>query len=338
MTDAGGQEPPEDSGRAWGGELWAAADLVTPMALRVPATLCLADHIVAGRRTLDALVAATGTDADALQRVLAHLVGAGVLTDEDDGYGLGPLGEQLRSDAADGVRAWIDLDGAVGRADLSLVELLHTVRTGEPGFPRQFGRSFWEDLSAEPARGASFDALMGDQQSPQAVAAAYDWGALGSVVDVGGGNATQLIAILRAHPRLRGTVLDLPGPVAAARQAIADADLGGRADTLAQSFFDALPAGAGGYVLSRVLNDWDDEPARRILARCAEAAATGTVLVVDHSDDVGASTEMDLRMLTYCRGRERSREQLCELAASAGLRVASITPAGMRSVIELRAA
>ena len=33
----------------WGGALWAAADLVTPMAVRVAATLRLADHIAAGR-------------------------------------------------------------------------------------------------------------------------------------------------------------------------------------------------------------------------------------------------------------------------------------------------
>ena len=32
----------------WGGELWAAADLITPMAIRVAATLRLADHIAAG--------------------------------------------------------------------------------------------------------------------------------------------------------------------------------------------------------------------------------------------------------------------------------------------------
>ena len=48
-----------------------------------------------------------------------------------------------------------------------------------------------------------------------AIAAAYPWGTLGHVVDVGGGNGTLLIAILRAHDDLRGTVIDLAGPVPA---------------------------------------------------------------------------------------------------------------------------
>ncbi|OKI74150.1 methyltransferase [Micromonospora sp. CB01531] len=326
----------------WGGGLWAAADLVTPMAIRVAATLRLADHIAAGTRTTDALAAAVDVDRDALGRLLRHLVTAGVLSRAGTGtYRLTALGEQLRDDDPEGVRPWLDLEGAVGRADLCFVELLHTVRTGEPAFPRQFGRSFWDDLSADPRLGESFDALMGARlvADAPAVAAAYPWSTLGHVIDVGGGNASLLIAILRAHPDLLGTVIDLAGPVARAEQAITSAGLGPRAGTQVGSFFDALPAGAGGYLLSGVLHDWDDEDAARILQRCADAAAeTAKVFVVDHIGDAqgdASDTEGDLRMLCYVRGRERTLDQLGELARSAGLQVSSVRPAGSRSIIEL---
>ena len=333
----------DDATGWWGGQLWAAADLVTPMAIRVAATLRLADHIAAGRRTAEALAAAVDADRDALGRVLDHLVTAGVLSRTGTGtYGLTSLGEQLR-DAPGGVRPWIDLEGAIGRADLCFVHLLHTVRTGEPAFPRQFGRSFWDDLSADSDRAASFDALMGARLEADApvIATAYPWAALGHIVDVGGGTATLLIAILRAHDDLRGTVIDLPGPAARAEQAIASAGLGHRARSQAGSFFDPLPAGAGGYVLSAVLHDWDDEDAVRILRRCADAVPeTGRVVVVE--DNTGAAqggtpdTEGDLRMLCYIRGRDRTVDQLGELAKSAGLEVGSVTPAGFRSIIEMR--
>ncbi|QKW35418.1 methyltransferase [Actinomadura sp. NAK00032] len=327
----------------WGGRLWAAADLVTPMAIRVAATLRLADHIAAGRRTPAALAAAVDAEPDALGRVMRHLVTAGVLAPEGDGaYGLTELGERLRDDHPERMRALLDLEGSIGRAELCFVELLHTVRTGEPAFPRRFGRGYWEDLSADAGRAASFDALMGDRLAAEgpAIAAAYPWGDLGRVVDVGGGNGSLLIALLRAHPELRGTVVDLAGPVARAEEAIAEAGLGDRADARAGSFFDALPAGAGGYVLSGVLHDWDDGEARRILRRCADAAAgTGRVLVVDHvADSRGGApdTEGDLRMLCYVRGRERTLAELAELAASAGLRAGPVTPGGSRSIVELR--
>ena len=128
-------------------------------------------------------------------------------------YSLTALGEHLRDDDQEGVRPWIDLEGAVGRADLCFVQLLHTVRTGDPAFPRQFGRAFWDDLSADSGRAASFDALMGARLAADApaVAVAYLGGTLGHVVDLGAGNASLLITILRAHGDLRGTAIDLAG-------------------------------------------------------------------------------------------------------------------------------
>lgn len=329
----------------WRGALWAAADLATPMAIRVAATLRLADHIAAGTRTTEALAAAVDADRDALGRLLGHLVTAGVLSRAGtDTYRLTALGQHLRDDDPEGVRPWIDLEGAVGRADLCFVQLLHTVRSGEPAFPRQFGRAFWDDLSADSDRAASFDALMGARLVADApvVAAAYSWGTLGHVVDVGGGDGSLLIAILRVHSDLRGMVIDLAGPVARAEQAIASAGLGHRAGARVGSFFDALPAGAGGYLLSGVLHNWDDEDAVRIMQRCADAASeTGKVLVVDHVGDAQGGTpdtEGDLRMLCYFRGRERTLDQLGELARSAGLEVSSVRPAGSRSIIELHPA
>jgi 2,7-dihydroxy-5-methyl-1-naphthoate 7-O-methyltransferase len=327
---------------AWGGELWAAADLVTPMAIRVAATLRLADHISAGTHTAEALAAAVNADRDALGRLMDHLVTAGVLSRaETETYALTALGEQLRDDDPDGMRPWLDLEGAIGRAELCVVELLHTVRTGEPAFPRVFGIEFWEDLSADPARAASFDALMEARLRAEAsaVAAAYPWDTLGHVVDVGGGNGSLLIGILRAHGELRGTVIDLAGPVARAEQAIRSAGLSDRADARVGSFFDPLPPGAGGYLLSGVLHNWDDEDAVRILRRCTDAAGgAGKVLLVDHVDDAGGTpdTEGDLRMLCYFRGRERTLDQLGELANAAGLNVSSLVSAHTRSIIELR--
>lgn len=320
----------------WRSDLWAAASLVTPMAIRVAATLRLADHIAAGTRTASALAAAVQADPVALERLMNYLVTAGVLTPD---YELTELGDGLRSDHPNGMRAWFDLEGSIGRADLCLVELLHTVRTGEPAFPRHFGRPFWDDLTADPARAASFDALMGNRlaESAPAVAAAYPWGRLGRVVDVGGGDGSLLIAILRAHDELRGTVVELPSVVAGAERAIAAAGLTDRADVRGGTFFDPLPAGAGGYLLSGVLHNWDDADARRLLARCVEAAGeNGRVLVVDPVD--GPDTEGDLRMLSYFAGRERNLGQLGELAAPVGLEVGAVTPAGFRSIIELRPA
>src|SRR4029453_9354512 len=110
-----------------------------------------------------------------------------------------------------------------------------------------------------------------------------------------------LAALLREHPDLRGTVLDLPGAAETARTALTAAGLADRADIVASSFFDPLPPGAGGYLLCAVMHDWDDGSARAILRRCAEAAGThGGVFVVEKFvTDSDHRTEMDLRVLVY---------------------------------------
>ncbi|KOT94425.1 methyltransferase [Streptomyces sp. NRRL F-5755] len=324
--------------------IWSIADLVTPMAVRVAATLRVADHLADGVRTARELAEVTGADAGVLERVLRHLVTVEVFSRDAQGrYGLLPRGEELRDGHPSGVRRRLDAETALGRGDLAFVALLHSVRTGEAAYPRHYGRSFWEDLRAAPKRTAGYDAEMGVDVAAwaEAVVPAFDWGTLGRIVDVGGGNGTLLAALLSAYPGMRGTVFDQPETVRAARATLAAAGLADRGDAVAGDFFGALPSGADGYVLSAILHDWDDDAAHTILRRCAEAAgAHGRVLVVERvgADGESVHTGMDLRMLVYFGARERGVAELTELAAGAGLRVAGVHQAGDLAVVEMVAA
>jgi hypothetical protein len=324
-----------------GTRLSALADLVTPMAVRVAATLRVADHLARAPRSARDLAERVNADVDALDRVLRHLSAVGVLSRDESGrYALTAMGEGLRDDHPYGLRSMLDIQTAIGRADLSFVALLHTVRTGEPAFPAHFGRSFWDDLSADPTRSASFDAQRGVDVSADApaIVSAYDWGSLGHVVDVGGGNGALLRAILGRYPTLRGTVVDLPDTAEAARKALAAAGLADRSEVVAGSFFEPLPPGAGGYLLSAILHDWDDDAARAILRRCAQAAGTGgAVFVIEKigADGQTLHTGMDLRMLAYFGGRERGVAELTELAADCGLAVVAVHPADPLAIVEL---
>ncbi|HWG98847.1 MAG TPA: methyltransferase, partial [Pilimelia sp.] len=286
---------------------------------------------------------AAGAHPGAVDRLLRHLAAAGVLTRDATGrHALAAPGEALREGHPAKLRAMLDLDSAIGRADTSFVHLLHCVRTGEPAFPVQFGRSFWDDLADDPERTASFDAQMSRDVSIDApvVARSFDWSSLGHLVDVGGGDGALLAELLRAHPTLRGTVLDLPATAATARSRLAAAGLADRADAVGGSFFDPLPPGAGGYLLSAIVHDWPDDAARTILRRCGEAAGpTGRVLVLEHIGPDGRSirTGMDLRMLAYFGGRERTGDEIAALAAGAGLRLRAVHPAGELALVELAA-
>ncbi|MER6579385.1 methyltransferase [Nonomuraea sp. NPDC001023] len=222
----------------------------------------------------------------------------------------------------------MDIEGAFGRAELSCADLLHSVRTGQAAYPRRYGRTLWEDLAGDTALAASFQAFMAVKSARLApvLAARHPWAALEHVVDVGGGDATVLTELLIRHPGLRGTLGEQPAQAQIALARLADACLAHRACVTAGSCFDPLPPDADRYLLCDVLHNWDDAAATAILRRCAEAAGRrGSVLVVDGTSTSAQefSTEMDLRMLTWFGGRERTTAQLAVLAAAARLTVAS---------------
>ena len=310
------------------------------MAIRVAASLRVADHVAHGRRTAGEIAAFVDVDGDALDRVMRHLVTAGVLNVDHGGYGLTDVGERLRDDHPSGARSVLDIDGALGRAELASVHLCEAVRSGEPCFPLLYGLSFWDDLASDTARQESYDKQMGSDVSRWAVdiSGAFDWGSLDHVVDVGGGNGSLLAALLWQFPALRGTVVDQPATAGAALAALAAGGLEDRSEVVAGSFFDPLPAGADGYILSAILHNWDNAAATTILRRCAEAAGeNGAVFVIEKTGVDGESprTDMDLRVLAFFGGKERGVTEITALADDAQLQVVAVHPAGDLSIIEL---
>ncbi|HTI22133.1 MAG TPA: methyltransferase [Kutzneria sp.] len=302
--------------------IMSMAELATPMAIRVAATLNLAEHVGDGA-TADQLATATGTSAPILRRLLDHLVTVGVFTLDDSRYRPTSLGTQLTD-----FKPLLDINRAGGRADLAFVELLHTITTGASAYAHRYGREFWADLDAQPALRQSFDAQMAWRFVDHAgqIAASFPWDRFTSVVDAGGGDGNLLCAVLVAHPGVRGTVVDLAPTTAPALARFAAAGVSSRGAAVAGSFFDPLPAGADAYVLSDILHDWDDSHCRTILSRCREAAGpSGTIIVIEPL--IGhAGTAMDLFMLMCFGGRERTVEQLTALAASCGLALRGTTP------------
>jgi SAM-dependent methyltransferase len=298
--------------------------LATPMSIRVAATLDLVELAGSAGATAEQLASETGTATPALRCLLDHLVTIGVF-DLDMGSGQyrpTDLGAQLSEDAPEGIKPLLDINSAGGRAELAFVELLGTITTGTPGYALRYGRDFWADLDARPELRRSFDAQMNWRFRVQAtqIAERFDWGRFSEILDVGGGDGTVLAAILHAHPDLRGRVLDLFPTAAAATDRFATAGLDDRASAVPGSFFDPLPVGADAHLLSDILHDWDDDHARKILTGCRRAAAPdGTVVVIEPVRGQGADTAIDLFMLMCFGGRERTVDELAELAAGCGL-------------------
>lgn len=323
--------------------LLSLKDTMTPWALRAVATLGVPDLLADGELGVAELARRTGVVPDALCRVLRLLTARGVFTEPTaDVFGPTSLSRLLESGGRPmSLRPWLDLDGAIGRGDRACVHILEALRTGRPVYERVYGRPVWEDLAADPALTASFDTAMAARAAAlaPAVAAGYDWSAARHVLDAGGGTGTVLAEVLRAHPHLRGTLLDRAPAVTAARAGWGGTAEGRRCAFTAGSFFDALPPGADVILLANVVHDWPDEHAEVLLRRCAEALPPGGhVLIAEHlrGADTGAGLlELDLLMLLVYGGRERDADEFRELGERAGLRLESTAGAvGGLSLLE----
>jgi len=116
------------------------------------------------------------------------------------------------------MRSWALIHGTVGGCQ-PFEHILHTVRTGQPGFDAAYGMPMFEYLAGHPEDAAVFDAAMLERTAAFApsVAAGYDFSGIRTVVDVGGGRGNLLAAILRGHRHLQGTLFEVPAVTAGAR-------------------------------------------------------------------------------------------------------------------------
>jgi spermidine synthase len=192
----------------------------------------------------------------------------------------------------------------------------------------------FEFISQDPEAAALFDAAMAERTAAYApsVAAALDFSDIRTIVDVGGGNGTLLVEVLRHHAHLGGTLFEVP-TVAARANALLDAtDIADRCNVLAGDFFLSVPERADCYVLANVLHDWNDTQATEILRNCRRAVtATGWVLIVERliPEDGGdpiPTLLSDINMLVLTGGQERTNAEYGRLLKAAGLRLENTVP------------
>jgi hypothetical protein len=172
-----------------------------------------------------------------------------------------------------------------------------------------------------------------------AVVQAYPFDGLGSIVDVGGGHGLLLATILQSSPELKGTLYEVATVIEGARsgplQPVMD-----RCTLVAGDMFTSIPPGADAYIMKHIIHDWSDDSCLKILKGCRMGVNRGgKLLVVDHVIQPGNGFDsgkfLDLEMLIFPGGKERSEPQFRELFAAAGWRLNRIvpTPAGA-SIVE----
>lgn len=300
--------------------------------LHVATELGIADLLKDGPKTIEELASSTGAHRDSLYRLLRTLAAQGIFAEDEHGrFVTTPAAELLQQGILrDGV-----LLAGEGTGDGSwwqaVGNLRHSIMTGEPAFNRQHGMGFFDYLLDHPECAQWFDRGLANFTTLEnpAIAGAYDFARFGHIVDVAGGQGGLLAEILKLHPNVRGTLFDQPevvrNPAYFSQEAFAE-----RWATVGGDFFHSVPTRGDAYVLKRILHDWSDEQCVRIL-RCCRAAMgdRARLLVIDAVLPVGNAPHfgkvIDIYMMVFAEGRERTEQEFRDLFGEAGLHLTTVT-------------
>jgi len=315
--------------------LQLATGYIASMSIYVVAKLGIADLLAGGPKPVSELATASGAHEDRLYRVLRTLASVGLFSETSPRrFALNPAGSTLRRDTPDSVHPM-----ALWMADpfhfRVYAELMHTVKTGDITFDHVYGKPVFEYLPGDREESEIFDNAMtwfSDMVVP-AVLEAYDFSGIGTLLDVAGGRGALMRGILKRYPQMRGMVVDMEHVIEAAKQVEENKALGHRCNFMAADFFASVPASADAIIMKHIIHDWDDEPALKILKNCRTALAgkpNAKVLLVEavisQDNEPHLAKFIDVEMMVYPGGRERTEEEFRELFAAAGLRLNRAVP------------
>jgi phospholipid N-methyltransferase len=207
----------------------------------------LFENLAAGPATLGELVEKCGIPRRTLRISVDAMVSLGLLERDEDRYQNSAAAAALLSGSAgSGLRPMLRLWDRISYP--LWVDCENAIRAGEG--QRQFNRFTEEEQQVFSAGVEAFSA-----GTATALAASYDFGQHRRVLDVGGGTGSFLIAIMRRHPAVQGTLFELAAACAVARQRLASEPEGARISVIEGDLFkDSLPSGHDAMILANTVH------------------------------------------------------------------------------------
>jgi len=255
----------------------------------------------------------------------------------EDAYVLTEAGHALAPGAASGLREKLLI--VIEQYWQPWAHLASSVTTGRPAFEHVFGKSVLEWRQSNAEHGDVFDAYLARETFTNAapILERLDVTDAETVADLGGGHGGLLAAVLAKHAHLKGLLVDRTTALEPARAYLELAGVADRISFVTCDIRETVLPPANLYLLQGVLQQHDDDEARKILENIREALSPRARLVVierlmpDHPPDARATDTratddpaaimLDLHMMTITGGRVRTKSEMEALLRYAGLAV-----------------
>lgn len=295
--------------------------------IRTAAELRIIDFLLESPKSLTDLATCLHVDEKYLHRLMRILCCMDIVKKgKNDTYTVTSMGAFLSDSDFDSMRATAIFFGRECYGGLQ--GLTQSIKTGSQSFDHIYGTTFFDYMSMQADSARYFDDSLTEAtiMSVPAILAEYDFSSFQHAVDIGGGKGYLLFAILDKYPNLRGTIFDQESVI---EKAIARSSFGPRCNFIAGNFIEKVPEGGDLYILKRVLHDWNDKDAEKILRNCRKAITDQGRLIliepaIDETENDFDSLASDLLMLVLLNGKERNEIEFKDILHKTGFRLKTI--------------
>jgi O-methyltransferase/methyltransferase family protein len=295
--------------------------------------LGIADVLATGPLTAAQVAERIDADPVATQRLLRALAMQSIFSERRDGrFEMTSLAQALRSDSPMSIRPLLLMLGHPLYWE-HWGCLAESVRAGRTSVEMNYGVPLFGLLDQEPEIAQVFNDAMtcASAMTIPPILAVCDFGVADTIVDVGGGNGQLLAAALAAVPGARGVLFERQALEPSARAIVEAAGVATRFEFEAGSFFDSVPTGGDVYLLKHVVHDWDDDRAGEILRTVRDSMRpTASLLLIEcvipTRNKAHFGKYLDLDMLIFAGGRERTEREFSDLLHHNGFTLRRVIP------------
>jgi hypothetical protein len=320
--------------------IWLLSGVPIGYMLQAVAELGIADELADGPLSVEKLAERTGSNADALYRVLRSVATRGVFTEVSHRtFGLTQLAHILRSDVPNSLRDAFLIHAQKCIRD-TFGEIGHSIRTGKSAFERANGAPVFQYFAMRPEVKGLFDSFTSTAARRMQYAAieACDLTGVRKLVDIGEMHGRLLASILAKYPLMYGVYFDLPFVVWGAEQVLGEAGVNDRAELVSGNYLESVPPDGDVYILPQLLHRLGDAEAITVLRNIRRVMSpNGRILVIDpvlrEGDLPHLAKVLDAIMLLLGPVKDRTEAEYIEIFEKAGLRLTEVIARALPSSV-----
>lgn len=199
--------------------------------------------------------------------------------------------------------------------------LAFSIKSGKTSFSNSYGKPYFDYLKDKPQASQLYHKAIHEyaRDDYAKITDIHDFSIHKSIMDVGGSHGALIQQIKNNYPNINCYLFDLKNVISSIN--IENIHL------IAGDFFKGIPPCSDAILLSRVLHDWDEEYAIRILDNCYKALpANGQIYIIEILTDKLEEQPylLNLNMKVMCNSYERTEKQYATLLQKSGFKTLEI--------------